>query len=190
VSLAGKLARLEVLVAGRVEDATPIYWTPERDALWRSWVGRILATMPEGAARRAVDELTTTEQAEHGPVARRLAHMAYLGVEGLYDGGYFYGGRVVALPAEVCAVLEAHPDAAWTRDVSCEDCGLETPHRSSTGWAAHRDRLLAGGRAPGPGDVALMTSCPLCGGRVLGNGFTSKKTREAGRRQAARPAMP
>lgn len=139
--------------------------------------------MPEEAARRAVAELETLVPAEYGPVTARLDHMAYLGVEGLYDAGVLHAGRVVALPAEVCAVLEAHPDALWSSDFSCEGCGLETPHRSPAAMREFRDRAQAEGRPVNPGDRTYMVACPLCGGRVRWAGFTGRRHRAAWERR-------
>ncbi len=71
MSLSRKLQRLEVVVRARAEDAAPASWTDERAALWRSWIERIVATMPEAAARHAIAELWTLDRAAWGPIATR-----------------------------------------------------------------------------------------------------------------------
>src|SRR4051794_11988646 len=185
MSLSSKLARLEILVrAQSEEDRAPTFWTGERVERWRQWAVRLLETMPKDRARRAYYELTELPAEHWGPITRRLDHLAYLGVEGIHDSSS-RAGRVVALPDAVCAVLEANPDALWTSDFSCEDCGLETPHRSWEDWNRYRAKVRARGDVVDPADRALMTACPLCGGRVRWAGWTCNQSHEAWLRQKA-----
>lgn len=109
-------------------------------------------------------------------------------VQGLYDGGYFHGGPVVPLPAEVCAVPEANPDVALLLRAR----GLELPHRLYEGRQCHRDRLRSEGRAVTPDDQVLMRTCPLRGGVVSWAGFKARRRHaiwqwqvEAGNRRGA-----
>ena len=171
MTLARKLARLEVLVAAQAEAAVPTFWTPERIEGYRRWAERLLATMAPDRARAVFEELET-QPAEHwGPVTRRLDHMARTGAQEMYDGsGWpYWATRAIALPDAVCEALERHPDAAFTWDFSCEVCGLETPHRLGVPQA----------------EAALLSVCPLCGGQVKHCGFTHRRYREAWERQKA-----
>ena len=84
MSLARKLARLEVLVAAQ-QPAAPTYWTPARIERWRQWAVRLLESMPRERAEPAYAELISLPAEQWGPVTRRLDHMALMGADGLYD---------------------------------------------------------------------------------------------------------
>jgi hypothetical protein len=162
MTLARRLAKLEVLVqAQQPEQTTATFWTTERVAQWERWTSRLLETMGNERAQRVYAEMTNTPPDEWGPVARRVHHMASYGADGGYEGHGWphWVSRTIALPEAVCALLEAYPDAAFTTDFNCEQCGLEVPHR-------------AGMRTP------LLATCPPCGGAVAWAGFTTRRLRE------------
>jgi len=162
MSLAQKLARLEVLVKAQSdESAVPAYWTPERVAGWQQWAQRLLLTMSHERAVRVFAEMTTTPADQWGTVVRRVDRMARLGADGIYEAVEwpYWADRAVALPDAVCELLERHPDARYTVDYSCERCGLETPHLPYAG-------------------PSLLSICPLCSGTVERNGYTVRRNRE------------
>lgn len=171
MTLARKLAKLETIVSARAEDAAPTYWTPARIEAWRAWVVRLLETMPEPRAVVAYVELTTLPADRWGPVTRRVHDMACTGADGRYDGAGWphWADRAIALPDAVCEALEAHPDASFTFDHSCEDCGLEVPHAPYSG-------------------PALLVVCPLCGGAVRHCGYTHRRLRDTWEHQKAERA--
>jgi hypothetical protein len=168
--LSRKLARLETLVSAKAPSA-PTFWTPARIEGYRSWVERLLDTMPYERAAAMFTEMTTVPADQWGSVARRLDHMARMGAEGRYNSHSwpYWADRAIALPEAVCALLEAHPDASFMWDFSCEDCGLEVPHRSHVSQA----------------DAALLTICPLCEGVMKHCGYTHRQYRETWERQKA-----
>ena len=137
MNLARKIAKLEAIVSAQSEPAVPTFWTPARVETYCMWANRLLGTMPEDRARRVFEELTTLPAESWGPVARRLDHMAAYGAGGGYDAVTwpYWAERAIALPEALCHVLEAHPDASFTIDYSCEDCGLEVPHAPYSGPA-------------------------------------------------------
>ena len=171
MTLARKIARLEVLVAAKSEPTVPTFWTPERIEQWRAWVVRLLETMPEDWARQVFEELTTLPADQWGPVTRRVHDMACAGADGRYDctGWPHWADRAIALPEAVCAALEQHPGASFTFDWSCEQCGLEVPHLPYAG-------------------PALLTACPLCDGKIKRCGYTHRRYREDWERQKAEAA--
>jgi hypothetical protein len=157
-SLSRKLARLEIQVQAQQPPAST-FWTPARVEAYRIWAVRLLESMP--AARGAVVYAELTLPADQwGPVARRVDRMACLGADGLYDATTwpYWSERVIALPEAICEVLERHPDATYTRDFSCEDCGLEMPHLPKSG--------------------ALLSICPPCTGEVSWAGCQHRRYRD------------
>lgn len=70
----------------------------------------------------------------------------------------------LAMPPEVCKVLLADPQAHLVQD--CEDCGLKLPLRFGGGYP--------GSMTPPYPAVKYFEHCPLCGGRVLNNGYRKK----------------
>jgi hypothetical protein len=175
MSLSRRAARLEVLVQAQAEQpSASTFWTPERMGRWCEWANRLLGTMSYKRAVRVHAEMTTTPRDRWGPVACRLDHMASMGMEGHYDRSTWphWADRAIALPDAVCEVLERHPDAYYTWDFSCEDCGLETPHRSGIAQTA----------------AALMAICPLCTGAVRHCGYTHRRLRETWERQVGERA--
>jgi hypothetical protein len=169
MTLARKLARLEVLVAAQSEATVPTFWTTERIEQWHLWVVRLLETMPQDRARQVFEELTTVPPEQWGPLTRHIETMATHATMGAWDA-YVKQGRPVALPEAVCAVLEANPEADPRSAHDCEDCGFETPvlRRAGPtyGWP-------------------FLTVCPLCGGAIRWQGFNGKRWGELWERQKA-----
>jgi hypothetical protein len=168
MSLARKLAKLETIVSGRADEASPAdrYWTPERAEAWRGWVIRLLETMPEQRAVVAFAELTTLPAEQWGAITRTLAHLAALGADGV-TGAPGSPDRPWALPGPVCDAIEAHPTAEIRSAHDCPDCGFMVP------------------ALPGR---ALLDTCPLCGGEIRWQGFNGKRWREQWERQRAEMA--
>ena len=85
MSLPRKLAKLETIVSGRADEASPAdrYWTPERAEAWRGWVIRLLETMPEQRAGNA-DQSARRSYVYHGEAAcaNGRAEEAAAGAEG------------------------------------------------------------------------------------------------------------
>jgi hypothetical protein len=173
MSLGHRLSRLEVLVSARAGVDT------EQEALraahferWSAWANRILLTMKPARVHWVYQEMLGQPRESWGSVARRVDHLAAMGADGHYDsaGWPHWSERAIALPEAVCAVLEQYPDAGFTFDYSCEDCGLETPHLP---------------RVVGVGWAALFTVCPLCAGEVKHCGYTDRRLRQASERAKA-----
>jgi len=174
MNLSSRLGKLELLVQAQ-QPATPTFWTPERIERWRQWAVRLLESMPRERAEPAYAELISLPAERWGPITRRLDDMARRGADGIYDstGWPHWAERAIALPEAVCDLLERHPDAEYIWDFSCQDCGLEAPHRSRHERLGSQDAY------------ALMSVCPLCGGAVRYCGYTHRQYRETWERQKA-----
>ena len=78
MSLARKLAKLETVVAAQTAAAPPTFWTPARVEQWRTWVVRLLETMPDPRAMVAYVELTMLPAEQWGPLTRVVDREARL----------------------------------------------------------------------------------------------------------------